>query len=133
MQTALANTDPGDQIYVAGGVYKPGAARTSTFQLKAGVPGYGGFAGTAGDARDPALYQTVLSGDVDNNDSQTPVITNISTVTGNTTNAYHVVKGVAGATLDGVTVTAGYGVTTATTPSGRAAGCTPSGPRRSPS
>ena len=50
---------------------------------------------------------TILSGDIDNNDSQTPIITDLATVTGNTTNSYHVVTGATGATLDGFTITAG--------------------------
>jgi len=72
---------------------------------------YGGFDGVEDDAltdRDPATHVTILSGDIDNNDSQTPVITDTTTVTGNTTNSYHVVTGASGATLDGFTITAGY-------------------------
>lgn len=42
-----------------------------------------------------------------NRNSQTPIITNLATVTGNTTNSYHVVTGATGATLDGFTITAG--------------------------
>ncbi len=70
---------------------------------------YGGFAGTetARDQRYPAGNVTVLSGDIDNNDSQTPIITNTTTVTGNTTNSYHVVSSATGAILDGFTITAG--------------------------
>ena len=69
---------------------------------------YGGFAGTetARSQRNPAANVTILSGDIDNNDSQTPIITD-SHVTGNTTNSYHVVTGATGATLDGFTITAG--------------------------
>lgn len=49
-----------------------------------------------------------MSGDIDNNDSQTPIITDITTVAGNDTNSYHVVTGADGAILDGFTITAGY-------------------------
>ena len=94
------------------GRYKPttGTDRTATFQLKNGVAVYGGFAGTetARDQRNPATNVTILSGDIDNNDSQTPMITDLTTVTGNTTNSYHVVTGATDATLDGFTITAGY-------------------------
>ncbi len=71
---------------------------------------YGGFKGTetARDRRNPVASVTILSGDIDSNDSQTPIVTNIATVTGNVTNSYHVVTGASGATLDGFTVTAGF-------------------------
>ncbi len=86
-----------------------GTDRSATFQLKNGVAVYGGFAGTetARNQRNPAANVTILSGDIDNNDSQTPIITDLTTVTGNTTNSYHVVTGATGATLDGFTITAG--------------------------
>lgn len=109
LQTALGATNSGDEIWVAAGVHKPGTLRADTFQLKSGVAVYGGFAGTetAREQRNPAANITVLSGDIDNNDSQAPIITNLTTVTGNTTNNYHVVTGASGATMDGFTVTAG--------------------------
>jgi predicted outer membrane repeat protein len=111
LQTALSGATSGTEIWVAGGIHKPGSAteRTATFQLKDGVALYGGFAGTEliRDQRNPTTSLTVLSGDIDNNDSQTPVITNLATVTGNATNSYHVVSGATGATLDGFTITAG--------------------------
>jgi hypothetical protein len=124
LQSALSAATSGNEIWVAAGTYKPstGTNRTSTFQLKGDVSVYGGFAGT-----EMALYQrnietnvTILSGDIDDNDSQTPIITDLPTVTGNTTNSYHVVTGATGATLDGFTITAGNasGVWTGNTGSG---------------
>ena len=111
LQTALAGAVSGDEIWVAAGTHKPttGADRSATFQLKDGVAVYGGFAGTetARDQHNPTANLTILSGDIDNNDSQIPVITSIDTVTGNTTNSYHVVTGANDATLDGFTITAG--------------------------
>lgn len=73
LQAALAVATPGDEIWVAKGVYKPttnAAERTATFQLKSGVAIYGGFLGTESvrDARDSEANVTVLSGDIDNND-----------------------------------------------------------------
>ncbi len=111
LQTALTGATSGDEIWAAAGTYKPttGTDRTATFQLINGVALYGGFAGTetARDQRNPSSNVTILSGDIDNNDSQTPIITNLTTVTGNTTNSYHVVTGATGVTLDGFTITAG--------------------------
>jgi predicted outer membrane repeat protein len=110
LQAALSAAVSGDEIWVAAGAHKPGTTRTATFQLKDGVAVYGGFVGTetVRDQRDFETNVTILSGDIDNNDSQTPIITNLTTVTGNTTNSYHVVTGATGATLDGFTITAGY-------------------------
>ena len=112
LQTALTGAVPGQEIWVAAGTYKPSsdpADRTATFQLKNGVAVYGGFAGTENNRslRNPAANLSVLSGDIDNDDTQTPVITNLTTVTGIGTNSYHVVTGATGATLDGFTITAG--------------------------
>jgi hypothetical protein len=114
LQTALTGAASGE-IWAAAGTHKPttiATDRSATFQLNSGVALYGGFAGTetTRDQRDPAANVTILSGDIDNNDSQTPIITDLATVTGNTTNSYHVVTGATGATgatLDGFTITAG--------------------------
>ncbi len=112
LQTALTGATSGEEIWAAIGTYKPatdGTDRSVTFQLKDGVALYGGFAGTetSRSQRNPKANVSVLSGDIDNNDSQTPVITDVNTVTGDDTNSYHVVTGVDGATLDGFTITAG--------------------------
>ena len=69
---------PGDEVRVAGGTYKPTANtnRLKTFQLKNDVVIYGGFAGCGAadpDDRDFAAYETVLSGDLLDNDDPTPV------------------------------------------------------------
>jgi predicted outer membrane repeat protein len=112
LQDALAMAISGDEIWVAAGVYKPttGKDRTATFQLKNGVAVYGGFAGmeTVRHQRNPAANLAILSGDIDNDDSQTPVITDPASVTGNTTNSFHVVTNSTSATLDGFTITAGF-------------------------
>ena len=55
-----------------------------------------------------------------------PVITDLNTVTGNTTNSYHVVTGATGATLDGFTITAGN-ANGSLLPTIAAAGCTTDG------
>ena len=111
LQTALTGVTSGNEIWVMTGTHKPttGTDRTATFQLKTGVAIYGGFAGTetARDQRNPSANLTILSGDIDNNDDQTPVITDLATETNNSANSYHVVTGATGATLDGFTITAG--------------------------
>ena len=118
LQDALAD-NACIEIWVAAGVYYPdeGAGqtnddRTSTFQLKNGVALYGGFAGTEAtrDQRDPARNITVLSGDIDQNDTTDAhgVVTDPANIHGN--NAYHVVTGSGtdgSAVLDGFVITAG--------------------------
>jgi predicted outer membrane repeat protein len=116
VQDALAAATPGDEIWVAEGVYMPGGTRAATFQLKNGVALYGGFGGygigeTLRTQRDWVAHVTVLSGDIDRNDVTDPngVITTTANIIG--INAYHVITGSgtdATAVLDGCTVTAGY-------------------------
>ncbi len=45
LSAALDASDEGDELWVAGGTYTPGNARSPTFLLKDGVALYGGFAG----------------------------------------------------------------------------------------
>ena len=110
---ALINEAPsGSEIWLTSGVYRPGIDRTASFVLKNGVAIYGGFAGTETmrDQRDWIAHQTILSGDIDFNDSQQPLITDTSTVTGTDNNSYHVVFSSdtdSSAVLDGVVITAG--------------------------
>jgi chitodextrinase len=112
LQDALAVAGDGDEIWVAQGVYRPdeGAGvssgdRLASFRLTEGVTIRGGFAGYGHadpDARDLAAYETVLDGDLGDNDLWG--ILNVDD------NAYHVVTGPLGeppAVLDGLTVTAG--------------------------
>jgi hypothetical protein len=101
LQAALTSAQPGDQIWVAQGTYKPtgGTDRTVSFALKGGVAVYGGFAGTEAQLgqRDLAHHVTTLSGDIG--------------VPGDSSdNSYHVVTSSmldASAVLDGFTITAG--------------------------
>ncbi|MBY0112988.1 MAG: right-handed parallel beta-helix repeat-containing protein [Phycisphaerales bacterium] len=99
LQAALTAAQPGDEIWVQQGVYKPHPTnRSISFNLKNGVALYGGFTGVEESLlqRNPALTST-LSGEIG---------------TGSTTdNSYHVVRAEsvdASAVLDGFTVTAGY-------------------------
>jgi hypothetical protein len=115
LQSAL--TDPNcSEVWVAKGVYKPGAAgnQAASFTLPPGMAVYGGFAGgeTARGQRLPSTNVTILSGDIDSNDTNADgnFIAEIYTdIQGS--NSFHVVTilGIPGPAnvLDGFTVTAG--------------------------
>jgi hypothetical protein len=107
------------EIWVAQGVYFPdvGAGlannnRSLSFQPAANVALYGGFAGAESlrEQRDWHAHVTVLSGDIDGNDTvdANGVALGVSDINGN--NSYHVVlldQIQGSATLDGFTITSG--------------------------
>ena len=102
LDAAASRVSSGDftacEVWVAAGAYVPtsGSGRSKTLTLKANVAIYGGFAGTESvlSERNVSLNRTVLSGDLD--------------MDGDTSdNAYHVVTGATGATIDGFTITLG--------------------------
>jgi hypothetical protein len=68
LQSAITSADPGDEIWVAQGVYRPttGTDRTVSFLLQEAISLYGGFAGAESTLaqRDWGLHPTVLSGDI---------------------------------------------------------------------
>ena len=72
LQTALGNVNC-TEVCVAQGVYKPALPGnlSVSFSIRSGAAVYGGFAGseTQRSQRNPAVNLTVLSGDIDNNDS----------------------------------------------------------------
>ena len=73
LQSAVRNTGC-IEVWVAKGVYKPGIATSDSFRPRAGVKLYGGFAGTEASVneRTPSVVAanpTVLSGDIDGNDT----------------------------------------------------------------
>ncbi|MGA2498960.1 MAG: choice-of-anchor Q domain-containing protein, partial [Tepidisphaeraceae bacterium] len=70
-----------ETIYVAQGTYVPGPTLGDTFQLKNGVSIYGGYAGASDSnaARNPSLYQTILSGALDNEQHSLHVVTGSGT------------------------------------------------------
>ena len=93
-----------DEVWVAAGVYKPqkdgsGNAspsdpRNKLFLMKDGVKVYGGFAGTETllTQRNWSLNKTIISGDIDNNDTDTDgngIRESHTEIVGN--NAYHLV------------------------------------------
>lgn len=121
VQDALAIAKSGDQVWVAEGVYYPDVGgkmtdndRSAAFTLTAGVAIYGGFEGTelTLQLRNWRQHVTVLSGDIDQNDSSatTGVVTATSAITG--TNSFHVVH-LDGTTnpITGTTVIDGFAIT----------------------
>lgn len=120
VQDALSGATSGDEIWVAEGIYYPDEGTgqindvlTSTFNLTSGVTLYGGFAATETlrTERNWDTHVTVLSGDIDQNDTTNAngVVTDPANITGS--NAYHVATGSATddtAVVDGFTLTGGY-------------------------
>ncbi len=114
LAVAVANATSGDEIWVKAGLHKPTpnpADRAASFDLAEGVAMYGGFAGTETTraARNWQANLTVLSGDIDGNDSvdANGIVVNAEGINGN--NAYHVVTidTVAAVVVDGFIITAG--------------------------
>ena len=109
LQDALVIAQPGDEIRVAKGVYKPDQGkdviagdRNASFRLVNGVVIKGGYGGLAQqlnpDARNIDLYASILSGDLGDND-----IVEVSVNTDD--NSYHVILG---KNLDSTTVLDGF-------------------------
>ena len=113
LQTALAAAR-NCQVWVAKGLYLPTETtdRTQAFMLRSGVQVYGGFAGTETllSQRDWFANPTVLSGDIDQNDTKDAdgIVTNVNDIQG--ANAYHVLVGIGAdqtAVFDGFIINAG--------------------------
>ncbi|MDY0000920.1 MAG: right-handed parallel beta-helix repeat-containing protein [Polyangia bacterium] len=104
LRTALSEASAFHQIWVATGTYTPSnlGDRDSSFQIPAGVLLFGGFAPTQGiihmALRDPETYETVLSGDIMEDD-------HLGTFHNN---SRHVVRSGHCVLLDGFTVTGGH-------------------------
>ena len=118
LQSALANTGC-DEIWLQQGLYKPGTQRDATFAINRPVQLYGGFVGgeTARGQRGTNSRLTVLSGDIDGNDSADAngIVLDASDQSG--ANSYNVVYlrinsanpalTRANTVIDGLTITAG--------------------------
>ena len=117
LQKALSSAGNGDEIWVAEGVYVPGADPSASFVIPPGVALYGGFRAGGGSfsARDWGAHPTVLSGDVGGDDLNADgnhIAEHWSDIQGD--NAHHVVwlsranEAITDTTrLDGFIVTAG--------------------------
>ena len=120
LQEALADANSAEkpvEIRVAQGTYKPNEGllaipefdwKTTTFRLINGVTMKGGYAGIGKsdpNVRDTNLYETILSGDLDGNDSMNIWLLELD-------NCYHVTTASGtdpNAALDGFTITGGQG------------------------
>lgn len=125
LQDMIDASASGDEIWVAAGVYYPtkdasGNASpvdvfTKTFHLTSGVKIYGGFVGTETllSQRNFSLNRSILSGDLDQNDTNTDgnfIAESATHIVG--TNALHVIVAVDDNTttrLDGLIITAAKG------------------------
>lgn len=117
LQTALSQSEVGNEVWVKTGVYYPGAAgnRAVTFPLRTGVALFGGFVGTETERyqRDWKGNSTILSGDIDGNDTNIDgnfIAETWMDIQGD--NAYHVIvtsviSPDVTAVLDGFIITAG--------------------------
>lgn len=108
VQAALTAAAPNDELWITAGIYTPGVGGddidTTSFILDKNLSLYGGFVTGAlsRDDRNPALNETILSGDLARNDDVD---------TSQSENSCHVVQvnGVAtSVVLDGLSVTGGY-------------------------
>ena len=121
LQDALDAAVSTDTILVAAGTYYPssqiisGNQRSAAFSLKNGVTVLGGFA-AAGEPnlsdRNPQLYKTILSGDLDKNDG--------TGFTSRSDNCYHVLFADAAKALNNTAILDGFTIS-----SGQADGSTP--------
>ncbi len=67
LQDALTNADADDEIRVAQGTYTPGDTPAATFLIDKNLHLFGGYDAST-NSRDPELYETILSGDLNGDD-----------------------------------------------------------------
>ncbi|MBN1816139.1 MAG: right-handed parallel beta-helix repeat-containing protein [Sedimentisphaerales bacterium] len=122
LDAALSASTPGDEVWVAQGIYLPDTSgltdpRQAVFSLVDGVAVYGGFASSGSDwsQRNPAAYPTVLSGDLLGNDDAKADPDDPT----RTDNCYHVIDASntgSSTILDGFIIAGGYAVPTVNWP-----------------
>lgn len=109
---ALDNINNGDEIWIAGGTYRPSLYPVKTYGVNNdNIKIYGGFSGTESSLQDRDISlihttnETILSGDINNNDD-TNVSFGNSTRTDNSNAVIKILK--PGIILDGLTISDGY-------------------------
>jgi len=126
LQDALADASNGDELWVASGVYKPDRSEanptgtglhTDTFIMTNGIRLYGGLAGTEDpqifplDYRDFSAHETILSGDLMDNDNHSLTGKDLLNDPNRSDNSYHVLKGTGitdSTQINGFTITGGH-------------------------
>ncbi|MCK4660358.1 MAG: right-handed parallel beta-helix repeat-containing protein, partial [Phycisphaerae bacterium] len=114
--SVVADRPGTSEIRVAADTYTPagpGGERTATFSLLNGVAIYGGFppGGGVWEDRDPEMYETILSGDLNSDDAEVTDPADLLDEPTRAENSYHVVTGSGTdetAILDGFTITASH-------------------------
>lgn len=123
LQSALSDVGC-SEVWVAKGTYKPvvpadvgnvtSSEQGASFAIRPGVAVYGGFLGNEATraARSPATNTTILSGDLDDNDSgSNGVDADASNIVGNNTRHIVVLNGTAGTPITATTVLDGFTLT----------------------
>ena len=123
LQDALATVQPGDEIRVAQGIYRPDENMAfpegtgiliASFKLLDGVAIMGGFAGVGApdpDARDITCFETILSGDLAEDDVPVADPCDLLTEPTRSDNSFAIVTARScsrSAILDGFTIAAGH-------------------------
>ncbi|MFB6272448.1 MAG: hypothetical protein ABEL51_06095 [Salinibacter sp.] len=120
LQSALSAATSSDEIWIAEGVYTPasGTDQSASFVITGGEDGLGLYGGFSGDEssrseRDPGANPTILSGDLEGDDTTTNGVTvDASDISGSNSNHVLFLDGTSSditnsTVIDGVTVTAG--------------------------
>ena len=117
---ALSEAVGGEEIRVAQGIYRPNQGlmaipefdwRAATFELAHNLTLRGGYAGLGEmdpNAWDAALYETVLSGDLEADDPEVSSPSDLSDEMSRTNNSYHVLTITGPVILEGIVVVGGH-------------------------